>query len=46
MHPIELPWRATAALLRLAGNCLRRCRALPVRAMMAHSGASSCRFHV
>ena len=43
-RPIEPPWRALAALLRLAGSSLRRCPALPAHPMTAHSGVSNCRF--
>ena len=42
--PIEPPWRALAALLRLAGNSPPRCRALPKHPMAAHSGLSNCSF--
>lgn len=45
-RPIEPPWGALAALLLLAGNSLRRRRALPSHPMTAHSGASNCGFQV
>ncbi len=43
-HPIEPPRPRLAALLRLAGSSLLRCRAYPDAPATAHSGASNCGF--
>ena len=44
MHPIAPRLTRQAALLRLVGRSLLRCRALPGTPITAHSDASNCRF--
>ena len=44
MHPIGSRLTRHAALLRLVGRSLLRCRALPGTPITAHSGASNRRF--
>jgi len=45
-NPIEPLRPRLAALLRLAGSSLLRCRAYPDAPATAHSGASNCGFQV
>jgi hypothetical protein len=42
-YPIELLTTRPGLLLRLAGACLRRCRAYPDTPPAAHSGTSNYR---